>query len=96
MRMDMKTTEAINTDRGAYSIDRFAEEHDISRSQTYVEINNGRLIASKVGNRTVITRENAARWRKSLPRFPIDARATKTRPVQPEAAGTSKEAATTV
>ncbi len=70
--MGMKNTDI---DRGAYSIGRFAEEHDISRSQTYVEINSGRLIASKVGNRTIITRENAERWRKQLPDFPIEERA---------------------
>jgi len=65
--MDMKNHDS---DRDGYSVDRFAERHDISRSQTYVEINSGRLVASKVGNRTIITRENAARWRKNLPDFP--------------------------
>ena len=58
--------------RGGYSVDRFAAEHDISRSQTYVELNSGRLIGSKVGNRTIITAENEAAWRKNLPHFPID------------------------
>jgi hypothetical protein len=67
----MKNTDI---DRDGYSVDRFSDRHDISRSQTYVEINSGRLIASKVGNRTIITRENAERWRRNLPRFPIEER----------------------
>jgi len=62
-------------DRDGYDVGEFAERHGISRSQTYNEINSGRLVARKVGSRTIITREDAERWRKSLPRFPIDGRA---------------------
>jgi hypothetical protein len=81
--MDMKTPDL---NRGGYSVDRFAAEHDISRSQVYIEISQGRLVARKVGTRTLITAEDAARWRKSLPQFQIDASAGKTRPVQRGAA----------
>jgi hypothetical protein len=64
--MTMKTN---TLERDGYSINEFAETHSISRSQTYVELNSGRLVGSKVGNKTIITRENAAAWRKNLPKF---------------------------
>jgi len=51
------------------SVQGFADTHAISRTQTYREIGSGRLIASKIGKRTVITAENAAAWRASLPTF---------------------------
>lgn len=51
------------------SINEFAAANSISRTQAYREITSGRLIASKVGKRTVITAENAANWRASLPVF---------------------------
>ena len=72
-----------NLNRGGYSVDRFAAEHDISRSQVYVEISQGRLVARKVGTRTLITAEDAARWRKNLPNFPINEQpeSSKGRPV---------------
>jgi hypothetical protein len=38
--------------RGAYSVDEFAKAHSISRAQAYVEIKEGRLVASKVGVRS--------------------------------------------
>jgi hypothetical protein len=53
----------------AYRIEEFAEAHDISRAQTYVEIRTGRLVAKKVGSRTIITIEDAAAWRHALPRL---------------------------
>jgi hypothetical protein len=68
----MKNTDS---DRGGYSIDRFADQHDVSRSQVYIEIRSGRLEARKIGSRTLITIEAAERWRKSLPKFPIAANA---------------------
>jgi hypothetical protein len=53
---------------GADSVDRFAEKHDISRAQAFKEISEGRLVARKVGSRTIITHEDAAKWRRSLPK----------------------------
>ena len=52
-----------------FSVLAFAKAHAISRSQTYREIGGGRLNASKIGKRTVITSENAAKWRAGLPSF---------------------------
>jgi hypothetical protein len=64
----MRNTEI---DLDGYSIEEFAHRHNISRSQVYVELTSGRLIGRKVGNRTVIIREDAVVWRRSLPQFPI-------------------------
>jgi hypothetical protein len=53
----------------ARSIERFAAKHAISRAQVYKEIAEGRLIARKVGSRTIITWEDAATWRCTLPKM---------------------------
>jgi hypothetical protein len=53
----------------AHTIEEFAYRNRISRSQAYKEVAAGRLIASKVGLRTIITREHAAEWRRALPRM---------------------------
>jgi hypothetical protein len=66
----MTTTDSYwNKAKQLYSIPHFASDHAISRTQTYREIASGRLQASKIGKRTVITAENAAAWRASLPTF---------------------------
>jgi len=54
---------------GADSVKRFAAKNAISRAQTYLEIAAGRLIARKVGSRTIITREDASKWRRALPKM---------------------------
>jgi hypothetical protein len=53
---------------GADSVERFAAKNGISRSQAYKEITAGRLTARKVGSRTIVTREDAAKWRRALPK----------------------------
>ncbi len=53
----------------ADSIDAFAIKNNISRRTAYEEINLGRLIARKVGSRTIITKEDAAAWRRALPKL---------------------------
>ena len=55
--------------RLAYSIERLAKakESDISRSMIYEEITAGRLIARKLGRRTIVRRSDALRWLRSLP-----------------------------
>lgn len=52
----------------AYTVESFAAKHAISRSQAFKEINAGRLVARKVGSRTIITKEDAAKWRRALPK----------------------------
>jgi hypothetical protein len=53
----------------ADGIDEFAAKNNISRRTVYEEISAGRLIARKVGARTIITREDAAAWRQALPKM---------------------------
>ena len=57
---------------GADTVATFAVKHAISRAQTYKEIAEGRLTARKVGTRTIITHEDAAKWRRTLPKMPLD------------------------
>jgi len=50
----------------AYSIEEFAKDHSISRSQVYAEIKAGRLVPMKVGRRKLISREAAEKWRRAM------------------------------
>jgi hypothetical protein len=59
----------------ASRVEQFASDHNISRAQAYKEIAAGRLIARKVGTRTVITEEDARAWRRALPKMAATARA---------------------
>jgi hypothetical protein len=52
----------------AYSLVSFASRHAISRSKIYGEIRAGRLIARKIGDRTIILAEDGRAWRESLPK----------------------------
>jgi excisionase family DNA binding protein len=51
----------------AYSISRLAKLVGAGRSKLYGEIAAGRLKASKLGRRTIVTRENANAWLRELP-----------------------------
>jgi hypothetical protein len=59
----------IATRPGASRVGDWARENGISRSQAYQEIKAGRLIARKVGTATLITDEDGAEWRRSLPKM---------------------------
>jgi hypothetical protein len=61
--------DAMSEAKKAYRVEEFAEAHDISRAQTYVEIGAGRLIARKIGTRTIILEEDAEAWRRALPKM---------------------------
>ena len=52
----------------AFSIENFARAHGIGRTLAYELIKTGQLTARKVNNRTVVTTEEAQRWRESLPK----------------------------
>lgn len=52
----------------AYSILEFCERFSIGRSKVYEEISSGRLVAHKLGRRTLITNTDAEAWLISLPR----------------------------
>jgi hypothetical protein len=66
MRKRTKRTEGAPT--CAFSVETFADAHEIGRSKVFDEIKAGRLKARKVSNRTIITTEDAADWRANLPR----------------------------
>jgi excisionase family DNA binding protein len=51
----------------AYSIQRLAKVVGVGRSTLYAEIAAGRLIAQKVGRRTIVTRANVTAWLRGLP-----------------------------
>jgi len=53
-------------DKQAYSIIEAARKASISRSLAYEEIRAGRLIASKIGRRTIITKTNFQAWLDNL------------------------------
>lgn len=52
-----------------WGIDEFASVHAISTRQVYVLLQSGALEGRRIGRRTVVTEESAARWRADLPRF---------------------------
>jgi hypothetical protein len=49
------------------SIREFCNRNGIGPTKTYSEIKKRRLIAHKVGNRTIILPESERAWRNSLP-----------------------------
>jgi hypothetical protein len=52
---------------GALTIEEFCRCYRMGRTTAYEEINAGRLIARKRGSRTLIARDEARRWFRSLP-----------------------------
>jgi hypothetical protein len=65
-RMDTMSDPKI---AGASRVEDWAARHGISRAQAYKEIAAGRLIARKVGTRTIITDEDGDDWRRALPKM---------------------------
>jgi hypothetical protein len=68
----LATTTRRRSARLAYSIERLGKECDISRSMIYEEIAAGRLIARKIGRRTIVRRSDALLWLRSLPPLPTE------------------------
>ena len=56
-----------NQRKRASSIEEFARDHDIGRAHVYELIKKRQLQARKIGRRTVITEEDAQKFRESLP-----------------------------
>ena len=52
----------------SYSLDEFARQNDIGLTTVRGEIRSGRLVARKIGRRTIITPEDANDWRNRLPK----------------------------
>lgn len=63
------STQETTAPHGAQTVEQFAVDHSISRTTAYAEIASGRLKARKVGARTIIIPEDAAKWRRALPTF---------------------------
>ena len=55
--------------RKAYTIEQFRTAWSTGRTKIYEEIKSGRLIAHKVGNKTIILEPDAERWARSLPKL---------------------------
>jgi hypothetical protein len=53
--------------RLAYSLHRLGEMTDVSVKLLYLEIAAGRLVARKIGRRTIVRRPDAIRWLRALP-----------------------------
>ena len=51
----------------AFTIPDFCRAYGIGRTRTYAEIAAGRLLARKVGRRTLILKRDADAWLNSLP-----------------------------
>jgi hypothetical protein len=52
----------------SFSLDEFARRNCISLTTVYAEIRASRLIAHKIGRRTVVLAEDARAWRDNLPK----------------------------
>jgi hypothetical protein len=55
-------------EREAFSPDEFAKLVGVGRTTVFGEIKAGRLVAKKVGKRTIITCAEGRRWLAALPR----------------------------
>jgi hypothetical protein len=55
----------------SYSLNEFARQNAIGLTTVRGEIKAGRLVARKVGRRTIITAEDAKAWQERLPKSPI-------------------------
>lgn len=58
---------SLNQDQQAFSPDEIAQRNQLGRTTVFKEIKEKRLLAQKVGRRTIITRENERAWLESLP-----------------------------
>ena len=76
LRADMKVMNIRNSEaerqvrapqRAAMSIDEFCQRHAVGRTTVYGQIKQGRLLALKVGKRTLITEDDAEDWLRRLP-----------------------------
>jgi hypothetical protein len=53
----------------SYSLSEFARQNRIALTTVYGEIKAGRLVAHKIGRRTIIAAEDARAWREQLPKI---------------------------
>jgi hypothetical protein len=62
------TMESMALQSDCYSLDEFGHRNRIGLSTVYAEIKAGRLVARKIGRRTVIMADDAKAWRDRLPK----------------------------
>jgi hypothetical protein len=62
---------AAKTARIGSSVDEFAARNGVGKDKVYHEIAAGRLIARKIGKRTIIFADDEAQWRANLPRLDL-------------------------
>lgn len=54
-------------EKGAFSVNAFLEWASIGRTAFYNEVKEGRIKTHKMGNKTLVTYDNAKAWLESLP-----------------------------
>lgn len=54
-------------EKRCFTVAEFTAAHGISRTRLYGEIKSGRLIARRLGGRTIIARSDADAWIAALP-----------------------------
>lgn len=59
----------IPAEKRNFTVEGFMLAYGVSRARTYAEINAGRLVARKLGGRTLIARADADAWLDALPRY---------------------------
>jgi hypothetical protein len=64
----MREASELPQGQAFYSLEDFAKHHRIGLSTVYGEIRSGRLLARKIGRRTVIASADARAWTDQLPR----------------------------
>jgi excisionase family DNA binding protein len=58
---------SLNANRESFSPDEIADRNGLGRTTVFAEIKARRLVARKVGKRTIITRDDEKAWLESLP-----------------------------
>ena len=58
--------DSLSPSKLAYTVEEFGDLTSVGRTRLYAEIKIGRLIARKLGRRTLITRDDGAAWLSSL------------------------------
>lgn len=52
-----------------FSVPAIAKMFDVSRSKIYLEIQSGRLVARKLGGRTIFLKKDVEAWADALPKM---------------------------
>jgi len=59
--------DSVDANRESFSPDEIAQRNGLGRTTVFAEIKARRLVARKVGKRTVIRRDDERAWLESLP-----------------------------